>query len=92
VVCIRCGGEDFGIVRTERNRTGDNKYSRKSDRRLYRCGTCQKLYWVECAIHTVAVYDPETMNTLWVEPGPYEESWLPKEQAAFPGQENLFKE
>lgn len=91
MICLRCGCENFGIIKTERNRNGSGKYSARSDRRLYVCKDCEKAYWVSCEMHSVVVYKPDLIKSEYVPVDEYQTSWLPSEQEPPSQQQQLFE-
>lgn len=90
MVCIRCGCEEFHIIRTDRSKNASGKYSPRSDRRLYQCNSCDKMYWVECIMQSVHVYNPVALKSEFVDLSEYTDKWHAAEQKAHPHQQNLF--
>lgn len=87
--CERCGSENFGIITTLRNVTGDGKFNLKSDMREYVCNDCQLHMIVECRAHSIKVYDPDICKSIKVSLAEYRAKWYGRD-ATPPQQATLF--
>ncbi|GEM_PF-4152390 len=87
--CERCGSENFGVINTLRNVTGDSKFNLKSDMREYVCKDCDQHLIVECRAHSIKVYDPDLCKTVRVSLPEYRAKWAHRDNLP-PQQPSLF--
>jgi len=91
MICIKCANDKHEVIRTDRNRTSEGKFSELTDLRVYRCVGCGLVTFVDCRITKVEVFNGRKISSQAVTVDEYKTKWLEEELKVMPRRsESLF--